>query len=141
MSVELHIFLQKSRLPTRGAWQQELQRYGFPVLLQAGFDPQRDSGFRPATYRNVPAGFEYYAYPSRDVEVLNQNPHIASLLGNRDLCATFRWGTELSGMSAALASAASLAKLSDGIYYYPDDGIIYGAEEALAATLLDLELA
>jgi len=141
VSVELHIFLEPSRLPTRDRWQHELQRAGIPLVLQPPFNPQLDSGFCPATYRNAPAGFEYYAYSARDVAVLADNPHIVSHLGNRNLCATFRWGADLDGMSAALAAAATLAKLSDGIYYYPDDGIIYGADEALQATLQDLELA
>jgi hypothetical protein len=39
---------------------------------------------------------------------------------------------------AALTAAAALTKLTDGIYYYPNDDIVYGADEALEATRNDV---
>jgi hypothetical protein len=48
------------------------------------------------------------------------------------------WGGDFLEMSAALSAAASLAKHADGIYFYPDDDIIYGADEAVHATRRDL---
>jgi hypothetical protein len=41
-------------------------------------------------------------------------------------------------MAAALSAAAALTKLTDGIYYYPNDDIVYGAVEAVEATRSDL---
>jgi hypothetical protein len=74
-------------------------------------------------------------------DILPSYSHIAARFGGRDACATFRWGSDLTEMSAALAAAGSLTKLTDGIYFYPDDDILYAADEALRATKRDLESA
>ena len=42
-------------------------------------------------------------------------------------------------MCAALSAAASLAKVTDGVYFYPDDDIVYEADEALSSTQRDLK--
>ena len=42
-------------------------------------------------------------------------------------------------LCAALSAAASLAKLTNGLYFYPEDDIIYEADEALVATRNDLK--
>jgi hypothetical protein len=42
-------------------------------------------------------------------------------------------------MCAALSAAASLAKLTSGLYFYPEDNIFYEANEALVATRNDLK--
>jgi hypothetical protein len=60
-------------------------------------------------------------------------------VGDRESCATFRWGGDLLEMCAALSAAASLVKITDGIYFYPDDDIVYGADEALSVTQRDLK--
>jgi hypothetical protein len=41
-------------------------------------------------------------------------------------------------IGAALAAAASLTELTDGVYFYPDDDLIYSAAEVVAATRRDL---
>ena len=59
-------------------------------------------------------------------------------LGDRDQCATFRWSSDLIEMAAAISAAAALTKLADGVYYYPDDDIVRGADEAVKSVQQDL---
>jgi len=138
MSIELHIFVDNQKIPTRDRWQEEIDRLGFPAIIQDPFTLQKDRGFRPASYCGKSSGFEFYLDPSKDILV--SYPHIASRVGSREACATFRWGGDIVEMSTALSAAVSLAVLTDGIYYYPDDDILYEAEEAFRATRMDLGL-
>ena len=119
-------------------WGKEILRLGFPASIEAPFDPYHDTGFRPATYKDQKTGFEFYLDPAS--EILNSYPHIKSKIGNRDKCATFRWGGDLMEMSAALASASTLTKLTGGVFYYPDDDILYQADEVVEQTKKDLGL-
>jgi hypothetical protein len=136
MSLELHIFMHDSRVPTRAAWQQAIEQIGFPTVLDATLDVRQDTGFSPATYAGQSTGFELYLGPAS--EVLSTYPHIAERVRPRDMCATFRWGGDINEMCAALSAAAALTKLTDGIYFWPDDDTIYAADEAVEATRRDL---
>jgi hypothetical protein len=135
VAVELHIFMQDSRVPSRDAWQQTIEQLGFPAILEPSLDVRSGTGFRPTSFRGQSTGFEFYLDPAADV--LSSYSHITPKVGSRDKCATFRWGGDMAECGAALSAAAALAK--DGIYFYPDDDIVYGADEAVAATQRDLE--
>jgi hypothetical protein len=136
MSIELHNFMHGSRVPTRQAWQQVIEEEGFPTVLDATLDVQQQIGFSPTVYAGRPTGFEFLLEPASDL--LSYYPHIADRVGDRKKCATFRWGEDLTEMAAALSAAAALTKLTDGIYYYPNDDIVYGAGEVIEATRSDL---
>jgi hypothetical protein len=136
MAVELHVFLQDSRVPDRDTWQQAIEQLGFPAVLEPSRDLRRDTGFRPTSFRGQSTGFEFYLEPAADI--LSSYPHITPKVGSRDKCATFRWGGDMAECGAALSAGAALAKVTDGIYFYPDDDILYGADEAVAATQRDL---
>jgi hypothetical protein len=137
MAIELHIFVRDSRIPTIDAWQDAISRAEFPATLDTSINVRTHTGFWPATYKGKPTGFEFYLTPTS--EYLIAYPHIADRVGDRGSCATFRWGGDLLEMCAALSAAASLVKMTDGIYFYPDDDILYGADEALSATQRDLK--
>ncbi len=139
MAIELHIFLHNTQVPSRAAWQQAIEQLGFSAVLDPTLDVRQHTGFSPTTYGGRSTGFEFYLEPA--AELLSVYSHIESQVGNRDMCATFRWGGDLTEMSAALSAAAALAKLVDGIYYYPDDGFLYTADEAVEATQRDLSVA
>ena len=136
MSIELHIFMHDSRVPTRDSWQQAIEELGFPTVLDKTLDVQQHSGFSPVVYAGRSTGFEFALEPA--VDVLSSYSHIADRVGDREKCATFRWGGDLTEMAAVLSAAAALTKLTDGIYYYPNDDIVYGAVEAVEATRSDL---
>jgi hypothetical protein len=134
--VELHIFLSDSQIPDRAAWQRTIEQLGFPTVLDPTLDVRNDTGFRPTTYAGQSTGFEFSLEPAADI--LSSYSHIVPQIGQRDRCATFRWGGDLIEMCAALSSAAALVKISDGIYFYPDDDILYTADEAVEATRREL---
>jgi hypothetical protein len=136
MSIELHIFMSSSRVPSVEELQSAIDLAGFPATLDAEVDIETHTGFWPATYKGKQTGFEFYLDPVTDL--LEAYPHVAPKVGDRAKCATFRWGGHLLEMCAALSTAAALAKLTDGIYFYPDDDILYGSEEAMQATVRDL---
>jgi hypothetical protein len=137
MSQELHIFMQGSRVPNRDAWQQAIEELGFPAVLASSLDLRQCAGFTPSSYKGLSTGFELSLEPAE--EVLSSYSHIASRVSDRDKCATFRWGGNLTECAASLSAAAALAKLTDGVYYYPNDDLLYGADEAVAATRRDLD--
>ena len=136
MSLELHIFMPDSRVPSREAWQQAIEQLGFPTVLDPTLDVRKDTGFSPTTYKGQSTGFEFSLDPAADI--LSSYSHITPQVGSRDQCATFRWGGDMTECAASLSAAAALTKLTDGIYFYPDDDIIYGADEAVEATRRDL---
>jgi hypothetical protein len=136
MAVELHIFIQDSRVPTRENWQCAIEQLGFPTVLDASLDLRRDAGFTPTIYKGRSTGFELRLDPAADV--LSSYSHIAPKLGSRDRCATFRWGSDLTECAAALSAAAALTNVTDGVYFYPDDDVLYNADEAVEATRRDL---
>lgn len=137
MSIELHIFLHDSRVPSADVWQQTIEHLSFPTILDKTLNLREDAGFSPTIYDGKPTGFEFYLEPSEDI--LATYSHIAEVVGDREKCATFRWGGDLLEMAAAITAAAALTKLTDGVYFYPGDDIVLGADEAVQATREDLK--
>ncbi len=136
MSLELHIFIHDSQVPSRDAWQQAIEEAGFPTVLDPTLDLRRDTGFSPTTYKEQATGFEFSLDSAADI--LESYSHITEQVGDRDKCATFRWGGDLVECAAALSSAAALTKLADGIYFYPDDDIIRTAADVVETTREEL---
>ena len=136
MAIELHIFMQDARIPDREAWQQQIEHLKFPTVLDSALNLRRDTGFVPATFKGQVAGFEFYLESA--ASILSAYPHIRPRVAGRDKCATFRWGGNLAECGSAVSAAAALTKLADGIYFYPDDDILYTAEDVVEATRDDL---
>ena len=123
MSIELHIFMHDSRVPAREAWQQAIEELRFATVLDTTLDVRQQTGFLPTIYTGQPTGFEFFLEPAEDV--LSSYPHVADRVGGREKCATFVWHSDLTEMAAALSAAAALTKLTDGIYYDPQDDLVY----------------
>ena len=136
MSIELHIFLHDSRVPSRDAWQRAIDELSFPVVLDTALNVREQTGFLPTIYAGQSTGFEFYLESSQDI--LSSYSHIAESVGDREKCATFRWGGDLTEMAAALSVAAALTQLVDGVYYYPNDDIVYGRDDAVKTLSEDL---
>lgn len=136
MSLELHIFIKDSKVPSRDDWQQAIDDAGFPTVLDLSLDLRRDTGFRPTIYKEQATGYEFCLEPAAGI--LESYSHLAEQVGGRDMCATFRWGGDLMECAAAISSAAALTKLADGIYFYPDDDIIRTAEDVVETTRQEL---
>ena len=136
MSLELHIFLRDSQVPSRDIWQQAIEQSGFPTVLEPTLDLRRDTGYRPTSYKGQSTGFEFSLDAAAGI--LASYPQMATRVAGRDKCATFRWGGDLTECAAALSSAAALTKLADGIYFYPADEIVYTAQDVVEATRQEL---
>ena len=136
MSIELHVFVHDERVPDRDVWQREIERLSLPSVLDSFMNVRADTGFVPGTFRGRVAGFEFYLTPA--VEILSSYAHIKSQVGSRNSCATFRWGGNLDECGSAICAAAALAQIADGVYFYPDDDILLGAKDAVAAVRGDL---
>lgn len=136
MAIELHIFLNESRIPGRDYWQSVIEQLGFPTVIVSPVDLRTETGFVRATYHGKAGGFEVYLEPAANV--LRGYPHMAIKLGNRDISATFRWGSDVIECATALSAAATLARIADGIYFYPDNGVVCDANEAVSSTRNDL---
>ncbi len=118
MSLEMHVFLAKSKVPDRSAWQTAVETFGIPFELYPALDPIRDSGFSPSKIKGLDSGFEIYSYPAEDV--LAAYPEISKSIGDRDWCISFRWGGDMNECVCALTASAALMKSSDAIAYSPE---------------------
>jgi hypothetical protein len=136
MSMEIHIFMEDSRVPSREAWQQAIEAAGFPAVLYQSLDLRKDTGFSPTAYNGQESGFELYLDPA--ASYLESYPHIAEQIGGRDRCVSFRWGGDLVEAAAAISSAAALTKLTDGIYFDPETDRVFTADVVLDGIQEDL---
>lgn len=136
MAIELHIFLRDSLVPSRNDWQRAIEQLGFRTVLDPSLDLRADAGFTPTYYNGRSTGFEVRLEPA--VNVLSSYSHIAPKVGDRNKCVSFRWSGDLSECAAALSAAAALTQVGDGVYFYPDENVIYNAAEAVEATRKDL---
>jgi hypothetical protein len=60
MSLDINVFIEKSRMISPSDWQSHLDQEGFPLQLYPDFDPFKFSGMLPCEFDGEEAGFEYY---------------------------------------------------------------------------------
>lgn len=135
--MEIHIFLEDSRVPNRESWQRAVEEAGFPAVLYPELDLRKDSGFSPTSYNGQESGFEISLDPA--ASYLQSYPHIAEAVGGRDKCVSFRWGGDLVEAAAAISCGAALAWCVDGVYFDPETDrvltmatVLEGIQEDLA---------
>lgn len=66
MANEQFAFLKSSGVPTRNEWQQAIDRAGFDLTLDTGFEPRGNVGFVPCTLNGAASGVEMYFDDSAD---------------------------------------------------------------------------
>lgn len=120
MSMELHVFLSRRRLPNVHQWQSAIDSHGFDVKLDMSTNVGTDTGFLPAVFMGRDSGFEFDVMSISGVAEVY--PDIADRLVGLDAVANFRWGGNLDEMACALVAAAALAALSDGVWFDPQEG-------------------
>jgi hypothetical protein len=123
MSLEMHVFLNKSRIPDRSSWQAAVGSLDIPFELSPDLDPIHDRGFSPSKIKGLGSGFEIYSESADGLLV--SRPELAKTVGDRDWCISFRWGGDMNECACVLAASAALVKLCDAIAYYPSDNLTY----------------
>lgn len=120
MSMELHVLLEKSRLPDVQAWQAAIDALGFDVKLDPSLAVETDTGFLPAKFNGNDSGFEFDVSPVH--EIADTYPEFGNEFAGRDVSGNFRWGGDLNEMACALVASAALATLTDGTWFDPQEG-------------------
>ncbi|HEY3767769.1 MAG TPA: hypothetical protein VGN44_03775 [Candidatus Angelobacter sp.] len=123
MSQEMHVFLNKSRVPDRSSWQASISSLGLPLVFNLNLNPLVDTGFSPAKIKDIDSGFEIYSESAK--EILQSYPNITKAVGNRDWCITFQWGGNLNECACVMAASAGLVKLCNALAFFPGDDLTY----------------
>jgi len=129
MSLEMHVFLEKRRVPDRGSWQAAVDSLALPLRLSPDLDPIHDTGFSPSEIKGLKSGFEIYSEPAD--AYLQDQAELAKVVGNRDWCISFRWGGDMNECACVLAASAGLVRLCDAVAYYADDNLTYDLNRLL----------
>jgi hypothetical protein len=129
MSLEMHVFLRKSSVPDRSSWQAAVSSLSLPLVFGPDLDPLSDSGFSPSKIKDLDSGFEISSEPAQDI--LQNYPHLANTIADRDWCLTLRWGGDVNECACVLAASAGLVKLCGAVAFYPDDDLVYDLNRLL----------
>ncbi len=129
MSLEMLVFLEKSRIPDRGRFQNAVESLGVPLQLNSALNLVSDRGYSPSSIKGVSSGFEIDSQSSQ--ETLEYYPALKKVIGARDWTMVFRWGSSMSEGACVLGASAALVKLCDAIAYYPPDSITYDLKNLL----------
>jgi hypothetical protein len=116
LSVSLSVFLKAGRLPTPVEWQDAIRGAGFQVELDTDFDPRTFSGFLPAKYRELTAGFEYSLEEIAGTADLGSEQRTAAASG-QELCMTLVTHSSMAETISAALAAGALAALTNGVLF------------------------
>lgn len=130
MSMEMHVFIQSSKIPSTEQWQQVLKDSDFDLTLDGALSIKHTSGYSLAIYRGIRTGFEFHTSPTS--ELVDAYSNVANYIGGRDLSTNFTWGGDLIECAAAVTAAAALSKIADGILFDPQEGLFFNGDEAIA---------
>lgn len=139
MSMELHVFLTKARLPDIAQLQATIDDLGFDLKLDPEVTVAAHMGFLPATLMGRESGFEFDVGPAADIA--DTYPDFAQQLAVFDRAANFRWCANLDEMTCALAAAAALTRVCDGVWFDPQEGECRDAAGAIQVARTGLESA
>jgi hypothetical protein len=127
--MELHVFLNRSDMPTPEAWQSIIRECKFDLEIDQDFDVFTFTGFLPCVVRSRAAGFEYYFEPKESVAA--DETYLAPLTTTLDSVVTFRWGGDLLETAAVMAAAGALASSRASLLYSPEDDSTVPGTQAL----------
>jgi hypothetical protein len=60
MSIELHAFIARERIPNRNDWQASIDALGLPLALPADLEPLHHIGYASCLLRGEQSGLELY---------------------------------------------------------------------------------
>ena len=128
MSVDQYVYLRRDLLPSSSEWQKAVDEAGLEIKFD-DFVIDRQTGFLPVIFKGSKSGFEFSVHNRDDGEDFDE---IRVRVGERDTIAAFYTHSDLVEFVCAYCAAAVLAKLADGVYYDPQEGVILSGQEALA---------
>ena len=127
--ISYNVFLDRDRLPAASDWARAIREAGFDVQLPAEFELESYSGYLPCPDERT--GFEYYL-ESFSAPTLEIGDAGARAIGQRNTVATLRFSGRTSDRMAAVAAAATLTVMTDGVLFDTEPGHFIGADAALA---------
>ncbi len=139
MPMELHVFLRDAALATREEWQAGITDQGFELTLDATLDVRHHTGFSPAVCWGKKSGFEFDLLPA--IDIASSYNGVSERIGARNLAVSFHWRGNLQESIIVYIASAVLAKLADGILYYPQKNNFSTSYEALAVVRRLIEVA
>lgn len=129
MSIELHAFIHKPRVPSPEAWQQAIDHLGFDLKLDPKWIPFESSGFLPCSLNGELSGFEIYYEPA--AVIVGAHPEVAMQIDGRDYCISFRWGSRPGEAVCAYISAAALSQAFDAFIYDPQESRLTASDQLI----------
>lgn len=127
--ISYNVFLDRERLPAAADWARLIREAGFEVQLSTEFEPQSHSGYLPCPDER--SGFEYYL-ESFGAPTLEIGESGARAIGQRNAVASLRFSGRPADRTAAIAAAATLTAMTDGVLFDTEPGHFIGAHQALA---------
>lgn len=127
--ISYNVFLERDRLPAAIDWARAMREAGFDVQLPEDFEPGSHSGYLPCPDDRT--GFEYYleSFTAPTIEIGEAG---AQAVGARNSVASLRFSGRPSDRAAAVAAAATLTVMTDGVLFDTEPGHFIAADAALA---------
>ncbi len=130
MSMNLHACWKGPLAISRDHLKAALAELGFSSTILHDLDGAE--GYWPVDIDGCKTGVEVY-FDDNLEELTGHYPVLAAALAGRDRAVTFIWGGDFAEGGAAIALAAVIAKLRDGIVYDPQDAEHLTLQAAVSA--------
>jgi hypothetical protein len=101
VSIEMHMFLEKSRVPGRARLQKAVESLALPLEIDPTLDLMKDRGFSPCKIKGISSGCEIFSESPQ--EIVAAYPELKKSIGGRDWCISFRWGGDMKECACAMA--------------------------------------
>lgn len=130
--ISYNVFLDRDRLPAASDWARTIREAGFDVQLSTEFEPGSYSGYLPCPDDRT--GFEYYleSFTAPTYKLGEIDEAGVKAIGQRHTVASLRFSGRPTDRSAAVAAAATLTAMTDGVLFDSEPGHFIAADEALA---------
>lgn len=129
MSVTMAVFLKRAYLPEAREWAGAIRSSGFDMELDKDVEVATVSGFWPARYGGVDAGFEFFA---EAVSGLELDPEVREQIGDRDLMVSLNTHSSMRELMTSNIAAAVLCAMSDGVLWDTEANELTVAAKAIA---------
>jgi len=114
------VFLDPARGPDRAALQLAINRLGFKLTLDDGYQPATHQGYLPCTLEGEDAGVDLRF--TADAALPGSAQALSSEQGSRRLCARLKWSGDAREHLSALLIVVALAQDFDALVIDPDKG-------------------